>query len=476
MEPNVNYAEKSSQLEFMQLNDFCLLEIMKKMHPEDLCSMSFTCKKFHAFAHDIFHLYFSKKWIEIVSNGTNEMKFSDCGGKYLKYFSKSVRNVRVAVNGPLWNRSFNHSLDRLLEFILQNCCPKLISLKLDICERFTVHHGEMIQLILNGLTFLSFTDASLDTDVYHNILRHCTSLKKFDYKNETRTRPESIRWILSEKLKLEVLEVDVAYIPLANEFECLAQQYMRQNPQLCLLSYFAKRQIINVRLTNGIVECVSLNYFDEVCVDQIREDLKLFTLDGKPGKLWIRAQSGCSVENLNGIVKLNRRQPILKFTTHLSDFCHYTSIQKLNHLTALELTFATARSSGFTIPSFLELVCKGFPNLKKFILNFSFQSLTPKLRFDAITQPFIAYLPKLKYFRINLRDDRTIACDRNDAIVLNAARCALMDACPLMVSLSYSYICPTPQFDVPDNSLIQIDVAEGFLQPRTCCEHRGNAT
>lgn len=470
MESNVNCAEKSSQLEFMQLNDFCLLEIMKKMKPADLCSMSFTCKKFQQFAHDIFYLYFPQKWIEIESNGANEMKFSDTGGKYLKYLSKSVRNVRVVVDSPPVNRSQpenrshnNNSLEHLLDFILENCCPKLISLKLDIQDGFTVHHGEKIKSILNGLSFLSFSDEYPDTDVYHNILRHCTSLKKFDYKNGTRTKPESVRWILNEQLKLEELAVNVAYIPMANEIERLAKQYLQQNPQLRLFSYFAKRKIVNVRLTNGIVECVSLNYFDEVTINRIRNDLELFTLDGTPGKLWIRAQSGCSVQSLNEIVKLDRIHPILKFTTQLYPFCHYTSIQYLHHLTALELTFANALSHGFTIPSYLELVCKGIPNLKKFIMNFSFPNLSPKLRFDAITKPFIAKLSKLIYFRINVRDDKTIACDKNDVIVMNAARSALMNACPLTVSLSYSYICPIPQFDVPDRSLVRMDISEGFL-------------
>lgn len=155
---------------------------------------------------------------------------------------------------------------------------------------------------------------------------------------------------------------------------------------------------------------------------------------GNPGKLWIRAQRGCSVQNWKEIVKLNRIQPILKFTIKLYKFSQCTSIQKLNYLTALELTFANAITPGFTIPTYLELVCKGLPNLKESILNFSFQSLLPKLRFDAITQPFIASLPKLKAFRINAVDDRIITCDENDLNVLNAARSTLM------VSLNYSYI------------------------------------
>lgn len=215
------------------------------------------------------------------------------------------------------------------------------------------------------MTFLAFTDASPDTDFYHNILRHCTNLKKFLYTNETRTRPESIRWMLNEQLKLEKFMIhNIAYHRVADEFERLARQFLRQNPQLRLLSFFAKQKFINVHLTNAAVESVRFEYYEDARIDLIRNDVELFTLDGNPGKLSVCVVAGgCSAVDLKEIVHVNGTARVSTFSSSLYNFRHFSYIQQLNHLNVLRVEFARSTSSGHTVVSFMKSVYKGPLNL-----------------------------------------------------------------------------------------------------------------
>lgn len=465
MESNTNQIDMDtvmaddSVMQFINLNDFCQLAIMEKMAFKDLISMSFTGKKFYIFAHDIAYRNWSKVALSIVSRPVDEgheLKFGDeYLGKYLKYMSKSIRNVRV--------KTTNIPVDRVIEFILKNCCPNLLYLELDVEERFNENHGEMIKSILNGLNSLNFSDAHQDTDVYNHILKHCTNLNKFTYYNTSTKLGEGglMEWILNDKLKLVELNIDLLNFHLANDFEKISQQFLRQNPQLRSLRYSAKRRGVNVKLNNGKVECVSLRY-NRMHINLIHKDLKKFTLNGNPGGLRL-GSSRCTYENMQEIIKLNRKYPILEWVTNLYNFSNFTNIQYLKHLTVVELTFGEQRNENQPLIPFLEILSAGLPNVERILLNFHPKALKTKHRFEDITKPFIANMAKLKVFVVRFRDNKFFEYDRNDIHVLNAVRCGLNNACSMLLSLGFYFKRIRPEFDVPDKSLIQMEVQRGFV-------------
>lgn len=450
--------EDDSVMQFSKLNDFCQLAIMEKMTFKDLISMSFTSQKFYIFAHDIVYRKCSKAFLSIVSkpiNDRHELKFGDeYYGKYLKYMSQSIRNIHVTTS--------DIPIERVMEFILMNCCSNLLYLELDVTERFNGNHGEMIKSILNGLNSLNFSDSHLDTDIYNHILKHCTNLKKFTYHN-TRKSGEggSMQWILNENLKLEELNIYLSNFHLANEFEKISQQFMRQNPQLQSLRYGAKRRNVDVKLNDGKVKCVSLRY-RLIHVNLIHEDLNKFTLNGNPGGLRL-GSSRCSFENMQEIIQLNRQYPVLEWVTYLHNFSNFTMIQYLKHLTVLELTFGEQRNEDHPLIPFLEILSAGLPNVERILLNFHPKALKMKHHFQDITKPFIANMAKLKVFVVRFRDDTFFEYNRNDINVLNEARSALNNACPMLLSLGFYFKHIKPEFDVPDKSSIQMEVQRGFV-------------
>lgn len=465
MESNVNQnnididieMEGDSIMQFAKLNDFCQLAIMEKMAIKDLISMSFTSKKFNIFAHDIAYRKWTKTSLSIVStpvDGGHELKFDDgYFEKYLKYMSRSIRNVRVTTS--------DIPVERVLEFILRNCCQNLLSLELNVKERFNDNHGEQIKSLLNGLQSLNFSDAHPDTDVFGHILKHCTNLKKFTYYNTSESGDGgTMQWTLNEKLKLEEINIYLFNFHLANAFEKISRQFIRQNFQLRSLRYGAKRRTVDVKLNNGNVECVSLRY-SLMHINLIREDLNKFTLNGNPGGLRL-ASTRCSYGNMQEIIRLDRQYPVLEWVTNLRDFSNFTNIQYLKHLTILELTFSERRNEDHPLIPFLGTLSTGLPNVERILLSFHPKALKTKHRFGDITKPFIANMAKLRVFVVRYRDDTFFEYDRNDVHDLNAARSALKNACPMLLSLGFYFKRIKPEFDVPDNSLIQMEVQRGF--------------
>lgn len=453
----------NSVTELLNVNAFCLLAIMAKMPYKDLISMSFLSKDFKLLAHDVAYRKWTNTSLTIVSSPVNEgyeLKFDDkFHGNYLKYISESIRNVQVSTK--------NVPVERVIEFILKNCCPNLLSLGLDVEQRFNGNHGEMLKSILKGLTSLNFTDAHLDTDVYNNILKHCTNLKKFTYNDRTESSESSelinsgkMEWILNENLKLQELNIDLTNFHLANEFENISQQFMRQNRQLRSFDYNAKKRHVTVKLNNGEVECVSLRY-RLLNINSIYEDLNKFTLNGNPGGLKLYS-ARCSNENMREIVHLNRKYPIIEWVTNLNNFSTFTYIQSLKNLTVLELTFCEQRNVVHPLKPFLETLSTALPKVERIFFNFHPKSLTDKHRFADITMPFIANMAKLKVFVVRFRDDTFFEYGRNDVKVLNVARNALKNACPMLLSLGFYFRRIKPEFDVPDKSMIKMEVQRGF--------------
>lgn len=104
MEParkKIKTNEEEMKTTFSDLNDDCILEILKLLKLKDLCEMSLTCKRIQSLAGYQFHrLNLDSEWVTVTYSRTIEQQkttivFKCSRIKYVNCFSSHIRNVRV---------------------------------------------------------------------------------------------------------------------------------------------------------------------------------------------------------------------------------------------------------------------------------------------------------------------------------------------------------------------------------------------
>lgn len=213
---------------FLDLNDDCLLIILEKLSPNDLCSISFTCKHMQTLAFAQFQREFPNECIKIKTNSStrnqrSSVEFVATKSSYLKYFSKCIRNVEL--NGG------NFEVERLFNFIKSKCCDNLKKLQMHLGGQIKTNHGEIIKDQLKNLESLSISGIHETSDVRNGLLKYCENLKHFEI--ETERWCWNTKWMQHEYPSLKSMKISLSDAECFGKiFDDHAGVFFRINPQL----------------------------------------------------------------------------------------------------------------------------------------------------------------------------------------------------------------------------------------------------
>lgn len=160
--------------EINNLDENCMDIIFKYLSPNDLASLSMTCRRFKELAERYFYL--KRETEPIYINATpRSVAFTHKSIQYYKYekvFQSLIRSVFVMFRNA-------NSID-VCNFIKENCATNLFAMKLvsefgaEVAMNGT--HSEILKDHLKHIRDLKLINISTN-DLYQVFLRHCTSLR-----------------------------------------------------------------------------------------------------------------------------------------------------------------------------------------------------------------------------------------------------------------------------------------------------------
>lgn len=160
--------------EINDLDENCMDIIFKYLPPNDLASLSLTCKRFKELSERYFYL--KRETEPIYINATpRSISFNHKSIRYYKYekvFQSLIRSVFVMIRNA-------NSID-VCNFIKENCAKNLFAMKLvsefgtEVSMNMT--HSEILKDHLKNIRDLKLINISTN-DLYQIFLMHCKSLR-----------------------------------------------------------------------------------------------------------------------------------------------------------------------------------------------------------------------------------------------------------------------------------------------------------
>lgn len=239
-------CDQSSESEpntFLYLNDHCIYLILKKNSPEDLYSISLTCKKLYNMAHETIRLYHQSEYLPIsIIQDHTPGKFRIEVKHYSRSFSKLIPNISITLEKFRWFAPIDINLKIMVyRFIKSNCAAELKSIWLNSSVIIDSTISETIQDQLNSVKVLKIHYLSNADDVYDGLLKHCKNIECIDiYLFDVRrfyTRfgeePNAIGWFHHEYPKLKLLQFSLMNANGENDQQILVKSlnaFFNQDP------------------------------------------------------------------------------------------------------------------------------------------------------------------------------------------------------------------------------------------------------
>lgn len=439
--PKLEKSPCEKKTQFLDLNDDCIFGIFEKLSPCDLCSISFTCRRMKELALKSFQLKFPKQHIYIEGKSTTinkkkrqEVKFIEDQEKYLKYFSKAIREFRI--------KTRDTDIGHTFKFVKENCNENMKVLELDIDAELNENDGEVIAKQLKSVHNLTI-ESNRSSDIYGGLLKYCENLKELTNKcphaNEN--------WITQSYPNLESLIIYSDQFKTEEKHNKIAYDFLQQNPQLKKLKYYViLDKIIELLLDYGEIQRFSLLCCDVATTqDQIYETLNTFTrnifqVEQQPIP-WF--EIGFSINQSNRIERLET----------------LFAIDLFQHINSLHLRICFNPDDQYrnvSLCDFFNKLASQQKYLEEITLTF-IQMFMPS--FKEIVQPFVRNSPKLKQIVLNSHIHRKLYLlyRPNDLIELNADRMKIQKA-----SRTHIKILAKNEVNVivPKNSLIDLEFCD----------------
>lgn len=183
MEPQNDQANEE-KLQFININDHCIYKIFEYLPASDLCSTSFTCKRLQTLTQEYFRQKYTKEWvsIEIALNarGNTELEFSKTdNNKVLKYFGKSIQNVRV--RSPISNIG-KIDLGLLYNFMKNECYGELHSIELNLGSAIKLNSvaDDETRQQFRSIESVKIIDVDCVHSTYNGLLQLCANLNSLE--------------------------------------------------------------------------------------------------------------------------------------------------------------------------------------------------------------------------------------------------------------------------------------------------------
>lgn len=439
----------TSGMHLLDLKDELISAICDHLPPTDLCSMSFTCKRIQKLTFNQFQRKYPNEVIAIdsmlIDNKTSYV-FSNLNGKYVKYFSKCIPNLKLF--------EFS-STKHLFEFVKTECCPKLKSL--DIVGKAHIYpsDSDIIRDQLEELEGLIVRHMNPSNDIYQILLKHCKNhikhltIQTFPFRN--------FNWLLQDYPKMRSFNIQ-----LYNDRNCVASftghavRFFRNNPQIKDISCH-ERDVLKIILRNVInIERLAIDC--EKCdantqnLRQILDDLRTYCQKSPIQCLEFQSRhffmDPTAFTNLEMLCEFNKTHSIhglkIAFNQHLI-LSNGTIPMVMDFKYLKKLNVNTGSVDYSIVSSFIERIAKDLVYLEELTLSAHTKRLSIQ---ETCLMPFVRDAVKMKRLKIDIDTCMKIKIEQRDLWIMNAARKCLpeancMDICIITNSFELQFNIPS---------------------------------
>lgn len=456
MEPKakrIKFAEPEG-INFLDLNDDCIFVILNKLSPSDLCSMHFTCEKLQELILNYVQLKYQHKCITIDASCYLNIQFVlPKEEKFLKYFSKSIRHVRVVS----YRKYYENQMEHVFEFVKTQCCEQLKSLVLNVRGRYDPIHGELIKNQLLHLKSLSILNPHSRSELYTALMVYCKNLEHFAIETEF---GGDAFWLLHKYPKLKSIQIDIQDEAYCQQFELLGKKFITRNPQLKDITC-SQNGIMRTILRNVInIERLVLKFdFVERC-DHIVDDLKIWCAKG-PIK-WLEIDMTRIKENVqrDTLKMLNDSCSTYPIHSLHFQFCDNfeppTLFEKLKSLVRLEMELI--KFPPCAVNGLVKILSKKLHNLEELTLTIK---LNKTLDFKDVVIELVRSSSKLKKIMFKSGHPSLFRFRSNDLIELNKIRLSHFRDAPMLIKIDFKRIY---EYDIvrkliyPSNRIVNLEL------------------
>lgn len=437
--------------EFMDLNDDVIFAMFQCLPLNDLCTMSYTCKRIQQLAGNYLQRKYPdnrlkieiyNKWIGIdVSSQTPGMAFlSRPNEEYVRAFRSFIRNVEI-----LMYRIDNQPMEAFL-YLKANCCENLRELALFRIVDVQNRYGEIIKKQLENLESIKFDKCDIP-DIYEGYLKYSPSLKQIAIKELPDQNQVTMEWTKHRYPLLKRFIYMSSNMIMAN-----LEVFFQLNPQITTIGCSSIDIFRFLYRKKWQLDLLCLSFGCESKFQAISQELKTLCQEGHVKRFELGFRG-----NLNQY--FDTRQLIELGTVpefqglhckHLmKKFNTANALEKLKNLTVITLGIEHISKK------LLHVLTRSMPQLAELHLESLWDINTIcGLLFKEFLRPFVVHAPNIHTISVkNFCNPNLIS--RNDVAALSDIRKRTNNAKILTIYLHYNLI-QAIQFTTTSDSYVQI--------------------
>lgn len=439
------------KLEFMDLIDDVIFSIFQCLPLNDLCRMSYTCKRIQQLAGNYLQRKYPdnrlkieiyNKWIGIdVSNQTPGMAFvSRPNEEYVRAFRGFIRNVEI-----LMYRIDNQPMDAFW-YLKANCCENLRELALFRIVDAKNRYGAIIKKQLENLESIKFDKCEIP-NIYEGYLKYSPSLKQISIKELPDQNQVTMEWTKHRYPLLKRFIYMSSNIIMAD-----LEDFFQLNPQITTIGCSSIEIFRLLYRKKWQFDLLCLSFECESKFQAISQELKTFCKKGHVRRFEVEFR--CNLNQYFDTRQLIEMGTVPEFQgircKHvMKKFNSANALEKLKNLTVVQLGIEHISKK------LLHVLSRSMPQLAELHLESVWDINTIcGLLFKEFLRPFVIHAPNIHTISVkNFCNPHLIS--RNDVVALSDTRKRNNNAKILTIYLHYNLI-EAIQFTTTSDSYVQI--------------------
>lgn len=431
-------------LEFLGMNDDCIMHVLDKLHKTDICSISFACKRLQELAYAVHMRRYPNKSITIkpimdLKSRKFNVGFSETTETYLKYMSKAVRNVEMQCT--------RKGIRDYFKFLKSQCCQNLKSLKIYRARvNLSSIPWNMIKDQLKYVVTLSIETlpAKSISTPHKNWLACCEKLRELSIV----TQFCNGEWLLDVYPELESLSIHLLKIDVEKDtFGKYASQFFERQPKLkeikCVGINTTQLLLQNVKNIPRLTVICNITHSGNI--EQFADAFKTHSERGSID--WLEFDLDHEIGEYHRLSEVDAVHPVNGLRTKLLGSIGQSMIEmQLKHLVHLELIVEPYGDIDWTRLS------KNLPHLET--LKLSFENSHFQFDIARITMPLIGNMPKLK--RLDVQADESAIFSSDHLCKLNSARLLVKNAVHLQVN--FELLRNKCKMIIPTSNILTVNI------------------
>lgn len=430
--------KKRRILDMLDLNDKCILSVMKWLSLDDLYSMSRTCKQFQKLAGTQFQQICPNSCVSIELTAENRIK-AQYQEKFDLYFSANIQNVTMT------SYVYDRSPEPMFNYLKLNFPNMSKSMTLDRINCKSDDLGTIIQEQLDNLTSIAFNRCSIE-NIHQQFLKYCTNLTHLRIKEKGNTCNYGDEWKYKSYPKLNTLT------------------YWTWDKNPCEgLKFFIP---LNCNVKN--VSLMGVNAIESVLVRDIDLDNLIICCEtpeefGKIATLLIHHSQFNCFKRFELVFTFNSGFDAVT-TNHFQSLCQLPSFQGFHGLFPVDSKFlndilkpskylrAVSLKLSLENKGLIKRLVQLLPSLECVRIYMTNSPIVFGATFRPLTLPFFAKLTNLKSVIVHFKNGSDVM-HKNDIIELNKTRMRLDGACLTTIYMERDI---TTKFLLPVAGLVKV--------------------